>query len=100
MKQLTPREVEVLNLISGGSTAIDIAKGLGISKRTIDAHTNTIKIKLQANNITHAVRIGIEQGYVVLSSESVNTMYAISRLAEGFEVAIDEHEDREKNDKL
>ena len=64
MKQLTPREVEVLNLISSGDTSHIIASKLFISARTVDKHTEHVKRKLDAKNIAHAVRLGIIQGYI------------------------------------
>jgi DNA-binding CsgD family transcriptional regulator len=62
MKQLTPREKEVLELVSNGETSITIAKLLSISARTVEHHVSNARKKLGAKNIQHAVRIGIERG--------------------------------------
>lgn len=62
MKQLTPREKQIIELISKGQTSKVIAKDLGISQRTVDAHRSNIMQKYQVKNLAHAVRLGIERG--------------------------------------
>jgi DNA-binding CsgD family transcriptional regulator len=62
MKQLSPREKEVLDLVSKGETSRGIAKLLSISARTVEHHVINARKKLGAKNIQHAVRIGIERG--------------------------------------
>jgi len=42
MKQLSPREKEILNMVIGGMTTIKIAEALKLSKRTVDAHRRNI----------------------------------------------------------
>jgi DNA-binding CsgD family transcriptional regulator len=54
-KELTKREKEVLKLISEGLTAKEIGKQLGISKRTIEAHTANMLEKTEAKNKAHLV---------------------------------------------
>jgi DNA-binding CsgD family transcriptional regulator len=64
MKQLSKREKEVLILASNGDIASAIASKLFISARTVDSHIKTLKNKLGAKNIQHAVRLGIIGGYI------------------------------------
>lgn len=45
-RSLTPKEIQVANLIKQGQTTREIARMLNISKRTIDAHRNHIREKL------------------------------------------------------
>jgi DNA-binding NarL/FixJ family response regulator len=45
-RSLTPKEIQIANLIKQGQTTRAIAKMLNISKRTIDAHRNHIREKL------------------------------------------------------
>ncbi len=46
-RSLTPKEIQIANLIKQGQTTREIAKILNISKRTIDAHRNHIREKLK-----------------------------------------------------
>lgn len=55
-KQLTPREVQILTLISGGETNKMIADRLFISTATVKQHRKNIKRKLEVRNIVEMVR--------------------------------------------
>jgi len=57
MKPLTPREKEIVNLISEGLTAKNIGDKLGIAKRTAEQHTANCLTKTGAKNKAHLVRI-------------------------------------------
>lgn len=63
---LTPREIQVLQLIARGCANKQIAGELGLSEDTIKGHLRSIMEKLGANNRTHAVTIGIERGFIEL----------------------------------
>jgi two-component system response regulator FixJ len=54
---LTPREREVLGLISGGQSNKEAGRMLGISPRTIEVHRARIMEKLGAKNAADLVRI-------------------------------------------
>ncbi|WP_020180960.1 response regulator [Methylopila sp. M107] len=54
---LTPREREVLGLISGGQSNKEAGRQLGISPRTIEVHRARIMEKLGAKNAADLVRI-------------------------------------------
>lgn len=54
---LTPREREVLGLISGGQSNKEAGRRLGISPRTIEVHRARIMEKLGAKNAADLVRI-------------------------------------------
>lgn len=54
---LTPREREVLGLISGGQSNKEAGRVLGISPRTIEVHRARIMEKLGAKNAADLVRI-------------------------------------------
>jgi len=64
---LTPRELEILQLINIGLTNAEIAHRLTISRGTVKAHTHNIYSKLGVNNRTQAVIKANEVG--VLSAE-------------------------------
>src|SRR6202050_1148227 len=53
--ELTPRELEVLELIRDGHRNKDIAEKLEISEATVNFHIKNILDKLGANDRTHAV---------------------------------------------
>lgn len=52
---LTPREIEVLNAVSNGSTNKEIARDLGISRHTVKFHLVSLMRKLGASSRTEAV---------------------------------------------
>lgn len=55
--QLTPREREVLELISNGQSNKEAGKALGISPRTIEVHRARVMEKLGARNTADLMRI-------------------------------------------
>jgi two-component system, NarL family, response regulator YdfI len=63
---LTPREREVLQMISGGLGNKEIAGRLLISEHTVKFHVASILGKLGASTRTEAVSIGIRHGLVLL----------------------------------
>jgi len=60
---LSQREVEVLRLVAGGHSNLDVASKLGLREDTIKAHMKTIFMKLDARDRTHAVMIALRRGY-------------------------------------
>jgi DNA-binding NarL/FixJ family response regulator len=63
---LTPREVEVLELLAEGLPNKAIAARLGISDQTVKFHVSSICGKLGAANRTDAVRRGVRRGLISL----------------------------------
>jgi len=63
---LTPREIEVLELLAEGLPNKAIAARLDISDQTVKFHVAAICGKLGAANRTDAVRLGITRGLVSL----------------------------------
>ena len=62
---LSPRQCQVLELVSWGLFSEDVAKILGIGIETVKTHLKVIKMRLNANNRTHAVAIAIRKGYIL-----------------------------------
>ena len=60
--QLTPRELEVLQLLRHGMSNARIGEELGITPRTAKAHVASILLKLGAKDRAEAVAHGFEQG--------------------------------------
>ena len=61
---LTPREIEVLGLISRGLRNREIAERLFVTERTVKFHVGQILAKLGAQNRTEAARIAARRGLV------------------------------------
>jgi len=61
-EDLTPRELEVLELIRDGNRNKQIGDKLSISETTVNFHIKNIVDKLQANDRTHAVTIALRRG--------------------------------------
>jgi PAS domain S-box-containing protein len=59
---LTPREREVLGLIAMGNTSAEIGAALGISAKTVSAHTANILGKLGAKTRAQAIALAIQRG--------------------------------------
>lgn len=59
---LTPRELEVLKLVAGGSSNRDIGRRLLLSEATVKSHLVHIYDKLGVRSRTSAVAIAREQG--------------------------------------
>lgn len=56
---LTPREREVLDLVVAGASNKQISVELGVSTKTVEAHRARVMEKLQAESLSHLVRMVI-----------------------------------------
>lgn len=63
---LTPREVEVLELVAEGLANKEIAARLGTAGGTVKMHVQNILAKLGASDRTQAVTIGLQRGIIHL----------------------------------
>ena len=61
---LTPREIQVLELLSQGNRNKSIASRLGISEETVQVHIKNIFAKLKVNERTAAVNVALRRGIV------------------------------------
>lgn len=64
---LSDRELEVLRMATTGLSNQDIAKALGLSIRTVQAHFAHITRKLQVSSRTEAVLMGVKGGWLSLN---------------------------------
>lgn len=63
---LTERELEVLQWLAQGLANKQIASQLEISEHTVKFHVSSIYAKLGATNRAEAVRLGVQQGLILL----------------------------------
>jgi DNA-binding NarL/FixJ family response regulator len=63
---LTPREIDVLQLIAGGNANKEIAAQLSLAEDTVKGHVKNILAKLGANDRTHALTIALKRGILSL----------------------------------
>ena len=61
-EQLTPRELEVLELVAQGASNLDIAQQLFISENTVKFHMKNILQKLHASNRAEVVAYALRSG--------------------------------------
>lgn len=63
---LTPRELEILEMMAEGMSNRTIANRLGISSQTVKFHVASILAKLGAGSRTEAVTFGVRHGLIAL----------------------------------
>jgi len=61
---ITPRELEILDLIAKGMSNREIAEKLFVSESTVKTHSSRLFDKLNAKRRTQAVQIGKELGLI------------------------------------
>ena len=61
---LTPREVQVMELVALGKRNKEIAALLGISEETVQVHLKNIFVKLKVSERTAAVNVALRRGIV------------------------------------
>jgi LuxR family transcriptional regulator, quorum-sensing system regulator CviR len=62
VRELTLREMTILNWVKNGKTNWEIAKIIGVTERTIRFHVESIFSKLDVTSRSHAVATAIEHG--------------------------------------
>ena len=61
---LTPREIDVLQLIADGKANKEIGDHLSIGEASVKSHVANILSKLDARDRAHAVAIGLKRGII------------------------------------
>ncbi|MGV7207128.1 response regulator [Oxalobacteraceae bacterium A2-2] len=69
VEALSEREVQVLEQAAQGKTNRLIGLRLGISESTVKVHMKSILAKLDANDRTHAVILGLQRGIIDLCAQ-------------------------------
>jgi NarL family two-component system response regulator LiaR len=62
--ELTQRELDVLRLVADGTGNVEIARMLHIGLGTVKGHIRDIRVKLYANDRTHAAVRAVRSGYI------------------------------------
>ncbi len=73
-RSLTPREVEVLQLVTDGLTDKEAAVKLEVSEHTIKNHMKSVRRKLDASNRVQATLTGIKLGIVKKSGLGISSL--------------------------
>ncbi len=66
---LSPREIEVLELVAAGRTNKEIAVKLDISNQTVKNHISSILRKLAVNDRTQAVVFAMRRGWIKVNQQ-------------------------------
>jgi RNA polymerase sigma factor (sigma-70 family) len=64
LEELTPREYEVMDLVTAGKSNKEIATALGVSAKTVEAHRAKVMDKMQAASLADLVRMALLVGRV------------------------------------
>jgi two-component system NarL family response regulator len=64
---LSPRELEILEMLSRGFTNKEIGRAFGISRYTVRNHINNINQKLEVCDRTEAASVAMKQGIISIS---------------------------------
>ena len=66
---ITPRELELLRLISEGHTNSEISRLMRISVKTVERHRSNLMAKLNAHNLVELIRIAVKRRLIRLDDE-------------------------------
>ena len=67
-RSLSPRETQVIELITHGSRNKEIAAALGISEETVQVHVKNLLAKLGVHDRTAAITVALQRGIIHLPS--------------------------------
>jgi DNA-binding CsgD family transcriptional regulator len=68
IEQLSPREIEIIELVATGATNQQVAQDLTISVNTVKAHLRNIYAKLNVESRTEATLCAIQQGLITVET--------------------------------
>ena len=64
---LTPREIDIVELVANGYSAKEVAAQIRIAPRTVERHIENARHKLHARNMAHLVTQAVVSGSLRLS---------------------------------
>lgn len=59
LAHLTPRELEVMEMVTNGKSNKEIASSLGVSSKTVEAHRARVMEKMEAESLAELVKMAI-----------------------------------------
>jgi DNA-binding NarL/FixJ family response regulator len=62
LKQLSPRDIEILRLLADGNSLVEIAESLSLSYKTVANHCTQLRAKLAAPRMADLIRVAIAAG--------------------------------------
>ena len=62
--KITPKQLEIIQLIADGFSSKQIAKELGVSTRTLESHKLNMYNKFDVNHSAHLIAFGFRNGYL------------------------------------
>lgn len=65
--RLTPREAEIMSHTAKGMKYEEIAIKLGISRETVKSHIFSVKLRLDAHTLQHAVALSVAHGLITVA---------------------------------
>lgn len=63
-KELTPKQLEILNLLAEGYSTKEVARKLENSDKTIETMRNNMLLRVGAKNIAHLITIAFRNGWI------------------------------------
>ncbi len=66
VERLSPRELEILQLVVEGKSSADIAKTVFLSPKTVETYRSRLMQKLNVNDIPGLVKLAIKYGLITL----------------------------------
>ncbi len=75
---LTHREIEILEYVTLGLSAKEVARHIKISPRTVDRHVESARLKLRARNRTHMVACAVKAGFLTLNADGIQRIFKLN----------------------
>jgi DNA-binding CsgD family transcriptional regulator len=75
---LSPRELDALTWAAKGKTYWETAAILGVSYASVHCYISSLKLKMNAVNVAHAVARGYELGILELRTAEPRVMMAVT----------------------
>jgi len=70
LANLTPREHEVMEMVTAGKANKEIAQTLGVSAKTVEAHRSRVMEKMQADSLAELVKMAVAANIEINKEDS------------------------------
>ena len=70
LANLTPREHEVMEMVTAGKANKEIAQTLGVSAKTVEAHRSRVMEKMQADSLAELVKMAVAANIEISKDDS------------------------------